>query len=289
MTSVTTDVARGMATSMQLERAPVARQARADWPAPASPAPPSPAPAAVPLLEAAEPLMPPRPDLAARFDELMVQYDRLIRAIVARLGRRFGLSRDSFLVQDDIAQEVRFDIWKQIARGQVIDFPATYIYKATIRETVRALRRMTTREMESIEEKGVADQVVDGADPFKLLAARDQFKAIVAGIRALAPDRQAAVTAHLSGFQFQEVMVMHAGATRRRATWSPGAWRTCGPGSAGSRRSGAAAPTTRGWPRSTRSWRPCGPTCGPCRSGGRPRCGWSPRAPGCASSGVSRA
>ena len=209
MTSVTTDVARGMATSMQLERAPVARQARADWPAPASPAPPSPAPAAVPLLEAAEPLMPPRPDLAARFDELMVQYDRLIRAIVARLGRRFGLSRDSFLVQDDIAQEVRFDIWKQIARGQVIDFPATYIYKATIRETVRALRRMTTREMESIEEKGVADQVVDGADPFKLLAARDQFKAIVAGIRALAPDRQAAVTAHLSGFQFQEVMVMH--------------------------------------------------------------------------------
>jgi DNA-directed RNA polymerase specialized sigma24 family protein len=209
VTSVTTDVARGMATSMQLERAPVARQARADWPAPASPAPPSPAPAAVPLLEAAEPLMPPRPDLAARFDELMVQYDRLIRAIVARLGRRFGLSRDSFLVQDDIAQEVRFDIWKQIARGQVIDFPATYIYKATIRETVRALRRMTTREMESIEEKGVADQVVDGADPFKLLAARDQFKAIVAGIRALAPDRQAAVTAHLSGFQFQEVMVMH--------------------------------------------------------------------------------
>ncbi len=209
MTSVTTDVARGMATSMQLERAPVARQARADWPAPASPAPPSPAPAAVPLLETAEPLMPPRPDLAARFDELMVQYDRLIRAIVARLGRRFGLSRDSFLVQDDIAQEVRFDIWKQIARGQVIDFPATYIYKATIRETVRALRRMTTREMESIEEKGVADQVVDGADPFKLLAARDQFKAIVAGIRALAPDRQAAVTAHLSGFQFQEVMVMH--------------------------------------------------------------------------------
>ncbi len=209
MTSVTTDVARGMATSMQLERAPVARQARADWPAPASPAPPSPAPAAVPLLETAEPLRPPRPDLAARFDELMVQYDRLIRAIVARLGRRFGLSRDSFLVQDDIAQEVRFDIWKQIARGQVIDFPATYIYKATIRETVRALRRMTTREMESIEEKGVADQVVDGADPFKLLAARDQFKAIVAGIRALAPDRQAAVTAHLSGFQFQEVMVMH--------------------------------------------------------------------------------
>jgi DNA-directed RNA polymerase specialized sigma24 family protein len=154
------------------------------------------------------PLMPPRPDLAARFDELLVQYDRLIRGIVARLGRRFGVSRDSFLVQDDIAQEVRFDIWKQIARGQVIDFPATYIYKATIRETVRALRKMTSREMESLDDDAT-EQVADGADPFKLLAAQDQFKAILAVIRALTPERQAAVRAHLSGFQFQEVMVMH--------------------------------------------------------------------------------
>ena len=45
---------------------------------------------------------------------------------------------------------------------------------------------MTSREMESIDEDGRAGEVVDGADPFKLLAARDQCKAILAGIRALA-------------------------------------------------------------------------------------------------------
>jgi len=194
-----------MGTSIQVDRAPIARlRPTAAWPAAVGVVPP-PLPAVAP-----EPAVAVRPvDPALRFDALLYQYDRLIRAIVARLGRRFGLRRDSFLVQDDIAQEVRFDLWKQVARGQVIDFPATYIYKATIRETVRALRRMTTREMVSMEEEGTSEQVVDGADPFQILAAKDQFKAILAGIRALAPERQAAVRAHLEGFQFQEVMVMH--------------------------------------------------------------------------------
>lgn len=196
----------GMGTSIQVDRAPAARlRPAAGWSVPLTVLP-APAPAAV----EPEPLVPVAPvDPALRFDALLAQYDRLIRAIVGRLGRRFGVRRDSFLVQDDIAQEVRFDLWKQIARGQVIEFPATYIYKATIRETVRALRRMTTREMSSIDEPGTADRVVDGADPFKILAARDQFKAVLAGIRALQPERQAAVRAHLEGFQAQEVMVMH--------------------------------------------------------------------------------
>jgi DNA-directed RNA polymerase specialized sigma24 family protein len=191
-----------MGTSILVNRARGRLRSDAGWPA-ATPALP-------PLPVVATPDVAPRPtDACARFDALLSQYDRLIRAIVARLGRRFGVRRDSFLVQDDIAQEVRFDLWKQVARGQVIDFPATYIYKATIRETVRALRRMTSREMEPIDEDGGAGEVVDGADPFKILAARDQFKAILAGIRALAPERQAAVRAHLEGFQFQEVMEMH--------------------------------------------------------------------------------
>ena len=194
-----------MGTSVQIDRAPAARlRPAASWPGRAAVLTP-PVPAVV-----TEPLVTERPaDPATRFDALLAQYDRLIRAIVARLGRRFGVRRDSFLVQEDIAQEVRFDLWKQVARGQVIDFPATYIYKATIRETVRALRRMTTREMESIDEDGNAGAVVDGADPFKILAAKEQFKAILAGVRALPPERQAAVRAHLEGFQAQELMVMH--------------------------------------------------------------------------------
>jgi DNA-directed RNA polymerase specialized sigma24 family protein len=146
-------------------------------------------------------------DAAARFDLMLRQYDRLIVSIVARLGRQFGLRRDSFTVRDDIAQEVRFDLWKQVARGVVIEFPATYIYRATIRETVRALRRAASRDMEQLDEEGALS--VDPADPFKILVARDQLRLIHEGVAALASERRQAVEAHLTGFQFQELMSMH--------------------------------------------------------------------------------
>jgi RNA polymerase sigma factor (sigma-70 family) len=148
-----------------------------------------------------------RQDAAFRFEAMLRQYDRLIVSIVARLGRQFGLRRDSFTVRDDIAQEVRFDIWKQVARGVVIEFPATYIYRATIRETVRALRRAASRDMEPLDDD--ATQAVEPADPFKILVARDQLRRVHEGVAALSPERRQAVEAHLTGFQFQELMSVH--------------------------------------------------------------------------------
>lgn len=150
-----------------------------------------------------------RSEVQARFDSLIEKYDRLIRAIVARVGRRMGLKRDSFLEKDDIEQEVRLDLWKQIARGQTIEFPATYIYRATIRETIRVLRRVIAREMAPVEEHTGADQLKELGDPFHLLAAKEELRDIVFGLRTLTPERQHAVRAHLTGFQFQEIMLMY--------------------------------------------------------------------------------
>lgn len=152
---------------------------------------------------------PSRSDVQARFDALIRKYDRLIRAIVARAGRRMGLRRDSFVEKEDIEQEVRLDLWKQIARGQTIEFPATYIYRATIRETIRVLRRNISREMEPIEEGSGADQLKEVGDPFQVLVAKEDFREIIFGLRSLARERQDAVRAHLSGFGFQEIMLMY--------------------------------------------------------------------------------
>src|SRR5215470_10619549 len=58
------------------------------------------------------------PGSHARFAQLLENYDRLIRGIVGRVGRRLGLNRDNFLTREDIEQEVRLDLWKQVARGQ---------------------------------------------------------------------------------------------------------------------------------------------------------------------------
>jgi RNA polymerase sigma factor (sigma-70 family) len=147
------------------------------------------------------------PAVEARFEALMVQYDRLIRSIVARVGRRMGFRRDSFLLREDIEQEVRLDLWKQVARGQLIEFPATYIYKATIRETLRALRRQAARAMESIENEGIAEKMKEPGDPLQVLMAKEKMGYIILGLRTLTPERQQAVRAHLAGFQFQEIMI----------------------------------------------------------------------------------
>jgi DNA-directed RNA polymerase specialized sigma24 family protein len=134
---------------------------------------------------------------------------------VGRVGRRLGLTRDNFLTREDIEQEVRLDLWKQVARGQQIDYPATYIYKATIRETLRGLRRTANRETISLDSSGVADTLLDAVDPFHALAAKEQFREIIIGVRCLAPDRQCAVRAHLTGFGFHEIMGLYGWSYQR--------------------------------------------------------------------------
>lgn len=172
-------------------------------------------PAAVSATVPERPIMA-TPGAHARFAELLEGYDRLIRGIVGRVGRRLGLTRDNFLVREDIEQEVRLDLWKQVARGQQIDFPATYIYKATLRETLRALRRNAAREMVSLDsDSSAAEALLDPVDPFHALAAKEQFREIILGIRCLAPDRQCAVRAHLTGFGFHEIMSLYGWSYQR--------------------------------------------------------------------------
>jgi DNA-directed RNA polymerase specialized sigma24 family protein len=155
------------------------------------------------------------PGAHARFATLLHDYDRLIRGIVGRVGRRLGLNRDNFLTREDIEQEVRLDLWKQVARGQQIDYPASYIYRATLRETLRMVRRNKSREMVSVEATGVADKLVDAVDPFHALAAKEQFREIILAVRCLAPDRQSAVRAHLTGFGFHEIMGLYGWSYQR--------------------------------------------------------------------------
>lgn len=155
------------------------------------------------------------PGAHARFAALLQDYDRLIRGIVGRVGRRLGLTRDNFLTREDIEQEVRLDLWKQVARGQQIDYPASYIYRATLRETLRMVRRNVAREMMSIESTGAADKLVDAVDPFHALAAKEQFREIILAVGCLAPDRQSAVRAHLTGFGFHEIMGLYGWSYQR--------------------------------------------------------------------------
>jgi len=164
---------------------------------PGLPLPARKAPLAVPVLSARD-----------RFEAIYKQYGNLIKAIVGKVGRRLGWRRDTFragLLQD-IEQEVLLDIWKQISRGQTIEFPTSYIYTAAYRESLRMLRREATREMEPIDDSPAAEMAAVG-DPFQSLAAKESFRDIILSLKRLPSDRAAAVRAHLVGFGLQELMV----------------------------------------------------------------------------------
>src|SRR5262245_33464371 len=69
-------------------------------------------------------------------EEIVRKYGRLIRHAIRQAG-----GREAALLTEDIEQAVIVSLWKQVAREQTIDHPASYIYRAAIRETVRTVRR----------------------------------------------------------------------------------------------------------------------------------------------------
>ena len=143
-------------------------------------------------------------EAAARLEELVRQYGRLIRRVIARVG-----GREAALVGDDIEQAVVLGLWQQLKREQSIDHPASYIYRAAVRETIRTLKRERARRAEPEESIGPEGAPAAGGDPFTALRAKEQAEAIERGLSRLAPERRQAARAHLAGFEAAEIMAMY--------------------------------------------------------------------------------
>ena len=54
-------------------------------------------------------------------------------------------------MSSDIEQLVHIALWQQLRREQPIEYPASYVYKAAVREAVRAVRRYRARAEEPLE------------------------------------------------------------------------------------------------------------------------------------------
>ena len=137
----------------------------------------------------------------ARFEDLVRQYGRLIASVVARVG-----GARASLIREDIQQQVLIGLWRQVEREQTISHPASYVYRAAVRETVRALRREAAREAEPI---GADDAPERSADPYQAVVAREQACRVEEGLASLAPDRARAVRGHLLGLEVAEIMRMY--------------------------------------------------------------------------------
>ena len=72
-----------------------------------------------------------------QFELLVEGFGRLIAQAVRRVA---GKASGNDL--EDIQQDVMLALWKRLSREQSIDHPASYLYKAAIREAVRAVDRL---------------------------------------------------------------------------------------------------------------------------------------------------
>ena len=145
----------------------------------------------------------------AALEDLVRRYGRLIRHAIRKAG-----GPEVSALADDIEQTVIVNLWQQIAREQTIDHPASYLYKAAIRETVRAVRR--ERERADAAALALPRADIEPADPESLAVARQRGEAVSAALAELAPDRARAVRAHLGGWSVQEIMEV-TGWTYQRA------------------------------------------------------------------------
>ena len=131
----------------------------------------------------------------------MREYGRLITHAVRRVGG--SVTQND---REDIEQVVLLALWKQLAREQTIDHPASYIYRAAVRETVRAVTRLRARPDQPAPD-GLEDVRAERlADAERGLEAREQREALQAALRGLPAERARAVRAHLAGFTVEELM-----------------------------------------------------------------------------------
>jgi RNA polymerase sigma factor (sigma-70 family) len=138
-----------------------------------------------------------------RIEAIVAQYGRLIRHIVHRVG-----GPSVALVRDDIEQEVIVALWRRLASEQPVEHPASYIYKAAVRETLRAVRRQLASRVEHIDDAAAGARAPASSDPHLALQGRRDGERIRKALSRLAADRRRAVQAHLAGHDVQEVMEM---------------------------------------------------------------------------------
>ncbi len=157
---------------------------------------------------------PPAAPPSDQLEALVRQYSRLVHSVVRKIGGPAAVQ-----LGDDVEQLVFLEIWKQIEREQEIEHPTSYIYRAAVRETVRALKRerrhqrLAARVARDHTDESGTDYAAAGAvgassmnSPDQVLQSRDVGTQIEKVLDTLLPRRQKAVRAHLAGFDVREIM-----------------------------------------------------------------------------------
>lgn len=148
-------------------------------------------------------------DQPQRFAALVAGFGRLVAHAVRQVAG--GTAANDLA---DIEQDVLLALWKRVRAEQDIEHPASYVYKAAIREAVRAVARVRRRAEAPLPEAEAAASVHEN-DGERLVVEREGREALRAALAALPTDRARAVRAHLAGWSVEEVMRLHGWSYQR--------------------------------------------------------------------------
>jgi RNA polymerase sigma factor (sigma-70 family) len=137
---------------------------------------------------------------AALLEAFLARHRGLIRRVVLHTGGR----RAEPLI-DDVQQNVLMSLWRRLGAEQALDLTPSYVYKAVVRETVRALRAEAARQRDTADEDE-GDGQAAGGGPFEAVERREQAEALMACLSGLSAERQRAARLHLQGFSVDEIM-----------------------------------------------------------------------------------
>jgi RNA polymerase sigma factor (sigma-70 family) len=107
-------------------------------------------------------------------------------------------------IADDIEQNVLTSLWRAMPGEQTPTNPSSYLYRAAVRETVRAMKGLHNKPTVEL----AADQKDPQPTPESLLQSKELGGTIKEALGTLSPDRRRAVQAHLMGFEVKEIMTM---------------------------------------------------------------------------------
>ena len=138
---------------------------------------------------------------ADELEALMSRYARLVRSVVGRVGGAAAAK-----VGDDIEQQVFLDIWRQLSAERRIEHPSSYIYRAAVRETIRALKRERRHEPAEELADSAAVEARPDASPVVRLERHEARRGIHRALASLSEPRRRAVRKHLLGFSVGEIM-----------------------------------------------------------------------------------
>jgi RNA polymerase sigma factor (sigma-70 family) len=152
--------------------------------------------------------MPSRSNRDEQLELLIARYGGLIAAIVRKVAGARGNR-----LHDDIEQQVILALWRRLDGEQVIDHPASYLYRMAVRETIRVLRTELGHQMVPID--AAAPPAAAMENPQRAFEAAETRSAIRASLLALRPDRRRAVNQHLAGRSVSEIMASNGWSYQR--------------------------------------------------------------------------